>query len=229
MILSPGRKFLFIHIPKTGGTAMALALESRAKSDDMMLGDTPKAKKRRRRLQARQTAGRLWKHSTLADIAGLVPDNDLRGLFTFTLVRNPWDRAVSYYRWLGMQSFDHPAVTLAKTLKFRNFILSPEILRSFQTNTASSYLRHRDGQEQCQAFIRIEQFHNDARPLFDHLGFELELPVVNTSQRQADWRGYYDDATEMAVASACAEEIARFEYSFNDFDLALDQTGRRSG
>ncbi|MFT6649435.1 MAG: hypothetical protein ACJARR_003421, partial [Pseudophaeobacter arcticus] len=51
MILSRGRKYLFIHIPKTGGTALALALEARAMRDDMMLGDTPKAKNRRRRLQ----------------------------------------------------------------------------------------------------------------------------------------------------------------------------------
>lgn len=47
---------------------MALALEGRAMKDDIMLGDTPKARKRRRRLQDFKAAGRLWKHSTLADI-----------------------------------------------------------------------------------------------------------------------------------------------------------------
>ncbi|MFV2003185.1 MAG: Type II secretory pathway, pullulanase PulA, partial [Paracoccaceae bacterium] len=30
MILSRARRYLFIHIPKTGGTALALALEARA-------------------------------------------------------------------------------------------------------------------------------------------------------------------------------------------------------
>ena len=43
MILSRGRKYIFIHIPKTGGTSLALALEARAMKDDIMLGDTPKA------------------------------------------------------------------------------------------------------------------------------------------------------------------------------------------
>ena len=33
-----------------------------------------------------QTAGRLWKHSTLADAEGLITREDMRDLFTFTLV-----------------------------------------------------------------------------------------------------------------------------------------------
>jgi len=227
MILSRGRKFLFIHIPKTGGTALALALEARAMRDDMMLGDTPKASKRRRRLQGVKTAGRLWKHSTLADLTGLIPEQEMRDLFTFTLVRNPWDRAVSYYHWLREQGFDHPAVLLSKRLEFKDFILHPVILRSFETHSAPSYMRRADGREQCQLYIRLERFSTDAAPLFDHLGFTLELPRENTSERHRDWRGYYDEQTQEALAQACGEEIIRFEYSFNDFDLALDQTGRQ--
>ena len=30
MIISRGRRFIFVHIPKTGGTALSLALEARA-------------------------------------------------------------------------------------------------------------------------------------------------------------------------------------------------------
>ncbi|MCB4455406.1 sulfotransferase family 2 domain-containing protein [Leisingera sp. McT4-56] len=216
MILSQGRRYVFIHIPKTGGTALALALEARAMADDMMLGDTPKALKRRRRLKDTETRGRLWKHSTLADIEGLVPDEVMRGLFAFTLVRNPWDRAVSYYHWLREQSFDHPAIGLAHSLEFRAFVQHPEIIAAFRGTPASSYMRHADGAEQCQLYIRLEHFRDDAQPLFDHLGFSLELPVVNESGRQRDWRVYYDDAAAEAIAAACSRDIAQFEYSFND-------------
>ena len=107
MILSRGRGYLFVHIPKTGGTALTLALEARAKADDIIIGDTPKARARRGRLAGLTPRGRLWKHSTLADIDGVVRGEELERLFLVTLVRNPWDRVVSYYHWLRKQSFDH--------------------------------------------------------------------------------------------------------------------------
>ena len=221
MILSTGRSYVFIHIPKTGGTALSLALEARAKADDIMLGDTPKARRRRHRVQDVRTSGRLWKHSTIADIEGLVPAAELRGLFAFTMVRNPWDRAVSYYHWLRVQTFDHPAVVLARSLPFVDFVTHAETMAAFGATPARSYMRRSDGVEQCNLFIRLEHFAEDAGSLFDHLGFELDLPRINMSARHPDWRTYYTDAAAEAVALSCAEDIARFEYSFNDSLLSL--------
>ncbi len=213
MILSPGRKYVFVHAPKTGGTAMALALEGRAMKDDIMLGDTPKALKRRRRLKDVQTRGRLWKHSTLADIDGLVPSLD--GLFAFTLVRNPWDRMVSYYHWLKNQRFDHPAVALAGQMDFAEFACAAQVRASMQASPARFYMTDAAGQERCDLYIRLEAVETDAAPLWDHLGFALELPHVNASTRDADYRSYYDDAARVAVQEACAEDIKRFCYSFD--------------
>ncbi|WP_147111245.1 sulfotransferase family 2 domain-containing protein [Tateyamaria sp. syn59] len=213
MILSTGRKYIFIHAPKTGGTAMALALEDRAMKDDIMLGDTPKAMKRRRRVKGVQTRGRLWKHSTLADIDGLVPSLD--GLFAFTLVRNPWDRIVSYYHWLREQDFDHPAVALAQQMEFVAFACAQHTRSSMRASPARYYMTDAQGRERCDLYIRLEHFEEDAAPLWDHLGFALTLPHVNRSRRDPDYTGYYTDAARAAVAEACAEDIERFGYCFD--------------
>ena len=214
MIISQGRNYIFVHIPKTGGTSMALALEGRAKKDDILIGDTPKALKRRHRVKNVQTAGRLWKHSTLQDIDGLVSVAQMATAFTFTMVRNPWDRLVSYYHWLQTQTFDHPAVHLAERVDFSEFLNAPQTRASISAHPYGSYMRSPNGKEYCNAFIRLEHFQNDAQPLWDHLGFELDLSHENASDRENDYRTYYTECDSNLVKTLCSEDIARFGYQF---------------
>lgn len=217
MIISRGRRYIFVHIPKTGGTALTLALEARAMKDDILIGDTPKARARRARVKALKAAGRLWKHSTLADIDGVVPLAGLDGMFLATLVRNPWDRMVSYYHWLRGQSFAHPAVGLAKSLDFHGFLNHPQVGMTFRLWPYGAYMRDAMGLPRPAHFIRLEQLEADLAPFEAHLGFRLApLPRANESDRQRDWRGYYSDADAALVADLCAEDVARFGYGFDD-------------
>ena len=215
MIISRGRQYIFVHIPKTGGTSLALALEARAMRDDLMLGDTPKALKRRKKLMGAEARGRLWKHSTLADIEGLVSRDEMREMLCFTLVRNPWDRIVSYYRWLKVQNFEHPAVATAKTLGFSDFLRAPAVAGPIKTHPYESYLRASDGRAREALYIRLEHFAEDAAPLMEHLGFELKLPRANASAREDDYHRYFSADDSEVVAELCAEDIEKFNYSFD--------------
>jgi ribosomal protein L36 len=215
MIVSPARKFIFVHIPKTGGTSLALALEARAHRDDILIGDTPKAIRRKGRVRTLNAKGRLWKHSTLADLDGALSPSDLDGMFIFTLVRNPWDRMVSYYHWLRQQGFDHPAVRLAKASGFEDFVLHPDTDASLRAFPAARYVTDATGIERASAYLRLEHLAEDLAPVEAHLGFRLDMPHANASDRPKDYRSAYSDRTAAAVASMCAEDIARFGYRFD--------------
>lgn len=214
MIISKARGYVFVHIPKTGGTALTLALEGRAAKDDVIIGDTPKARQRKKRLEDLTPAGRLWKHSTLADIDGVVRADELDQMFCFTLVRNPWDRVVSYYHWLKVQGFDHPAVDLAKAVEFEPFLRHPDTVSAFRNSPAAFYMIDAQGRERCDAYVRIEHLKRDLRPLEAHLGFDLTVGRVNQSERVEDYRAYYDNELAEFVGALCADDIARFGYTF---------------
>lgn len=214
MIVSPGRAYVFVHIPKTGGTSLSLALEARAMKDDILIGDTPKARRRKHRLAGLATRGRLWKHSRLADIAGLIPQQDLDRCFVFTLVRNPWDRIVSYYHWLRVQDFGHPAVVLARTHDFSGFLNHPDTVPTLGRESYGAYVTDADGRARG-VFVRLERFADDIGPVERHLGFRIDpLPHENRSERPDDYRVAYSDADAALVARLCAVDIARFGYVF---------------
>lgn len=215
MIISRGRRYIFVHAPKTGGTSLTLALEDRAKKDDILISDTPKGMRRRKRLDGVTTAGRLWKHSTLANVEGLITLDEIRSSFVFTLIRNPWDRLVSYYHWAREQTFLHWSVTLAQQSPFETFALDERIGAMFRKRPPSHYVMAADGREYCNLFIRLEHFRDDAAALEAHLGFAVDMPVENTSDRPRDYRPFYTDSLAQHVAGMFPEEVTRFGYLFD--------------
>jgi hypothetical protein len=215
MIISHGRGYIFVHIPKTGGTSLSLALEARAMKDDILIGDTPKAINRRARVKDMSAAGRLWKHSNLSDVHGVVSEEQMGRYFVFTLVRNPWDRLASYYHWLREQKFQHDAVGLAKSVSFSKFLHDPSTKIAVKSNHYASYVTDSSGAEHCNLFIRLENLTEDLLPLERHLGFSLgTVGRENASNRNPDYRSYYAARDVDLVADLCAVDIARFGYQY---------------
>lgn len=184
--------------------------------DDILIGDTPKARARAGRWKGKPARGRVWKHSKLADVDGLVPPEMLDTAFVLTLVRNPWDRMVSYYHWLRNQRFAHPAVALAKTMDFTGFVLHPDTAASIAANPYDSYCRESTGRDRATLYARLEHLDADLAPFWAHLGFSLSpLPRTNASGRAKDWRPYYTTETAEALAHMAEADIKRFGYRFD--------------
>jgi hypothetical protein len=148
-------KYIFVHIPKTGGRPLNLALEAKAMKDDVLIGDTPKAINRRNRIKDNKTSGHLWKHSRLTDIYGLVTREQIESYFVFTIVRNPWDCMVSYYHWLKSQKLDHPAVKCAHEHRFSDFQTDPAMRQSLQNDVVENYISDCIGADCCSFCSRI--------------------------------------------------------------------------
>lgn len=215
MIISPGRGYIFVHVPKTGGTSVALALEARAMKDDILIGDTPKARRRRGRVAGLRAHGRLWKHSRLSDLDGLLPPERIRAMRIVTIVRNPWDRMVSYYHWLQRQGFEHPAVARAGAMPFGAFLRHSETQAEIRNDQIDDYLRLADGTVPLTTILRQDRLSDDLAAFAAELGISIDLPHENRSDRPRDWRGLYDDETAEIVARAYADDIARHAFTIS--------------
>lgn len=102
MIYSRTRKFIFIHIPKAAGTTVAHTLLPllHPRQDQIFAKRTPETA-RMLKLQ-RQTEG-LRKHIVGPQLVNVLGEEELKRLFTFTFVRNPYARAYSCWRFVQRQ------------------------------------------------------------------------------------------------------------------------------
>ena len=97
MIINHSRKFVFVHVPKTAGTAVSGMLRTLSTYRDLEIGTGPMG----RALQS--TYGRrfgLVKHSPADRIRQVMGTEDWDAYFSFGFARNPFSRLLSIYHFL---------------------------------------------------------------------------------------------------------------------------------
>ncbi len=92
-MLSTRHRFLFVHIPKTAGNAVQTILQQYA--DDEIVSNKHQDGVEMFGVRSPQYGTR--KHSTLAIYRREYGDELYGDLFKFTCVRDPWQRAISFY------------------------------------------------------------------------------------------------------------------------------------
>jgi len=199
-------KTLFIHIPKTGGQSIEQVFLDKMGLDwdtrGPLLLTTNHDPEAGPPFLAHLTAGEYLSKGHLAPI-------DFNDYFRFTVVRNPWDRAVSEYKY-----------RYAREMDFRDFILAaypaPEVSNEERHLMPQwSFVHDENGQSLVDHIIRFEecgrQFAEISMRIF---GEPIALPQVNQSPDRRPYREFCDAETREAIANRYQSDIAWLGYEF---------------
>ncbi len=136
--------------------------------------------------------------------------------FKFTVVRNPWDRAVSLYHYLasGMDFAAFCAELEATLAQGSHWYLDPQI----------DFLAGDDGAIRVDHVARFEHLGEEIEKIRTRVGLASVLAHTNASgatpadagadARAAIYRHYYDTVTRDRIGRVYARDIERFGYRF---------------
>ena len=139
--------------------------------------------------------------------------------FTFSVVRNPWDRFLSLYHY-GIISHTFPA-----TLTFREFVSQLESPRyKLQQRlhratpyyfSACDYLEDENGNLMVDYVARYESRKRDIKTIGQHIGIEdFGSVVTQEAAPDAHYSTFYDAYSRDVVGKNFKDDIERFGYSF---------------
>jgi hypothetical protein len=208
MLLSIEKKFLFVHVPKTGGTSVARALDPWVVHPPLSAWNKLLS---RFHLQKDPARVRLRVHGSLTDAYAQLPDDFSDSLFKFGFVRNPWDRLVSEYSFILARE-NHPRHRVVKALPDFLAYLRYERERA-RGRSQARMLAAPPGRRPLDFVGRFENLSADFSEACRRMGVDAELPHLNRTKHR-DYRDFYDAQTRAYVAEAWADEISAFKYSF---------------
>jgi hypothetical protein len=225
MLTSPSAKFVFVHIQKTAGLSIEAVL-------------------RQSFPDARHWHGR---HGHASDGIAEIGMDQWRQNYSFSFVRNPWDRLVSWYAMIERERQALPWYNrwrkapfrtqlwnevVQKASNFEEFIERCDAVtfdrgsrKSFAFNQVD-YISTPDGSLAVDFVGRFESLASDFDIVAQRLGLnDVHLPKRNVS-RHAHYSSWYNDRTREIVAKRFARDIAAFGYEFETAaapePLALD-------
>lgn len=179
----------FVHVPKTGGTSVSVAL--------MGIADTG---------QLEGIAdGRVLVGPRYMPHAGLL---ERAHVHTFTVVRNPWSRYVSRFR--GKRSIGHPLYQGS----FAQWIEVMGECPPIHVQDQCSYIVRGD-ELVVDTVLRFETLAQDFAEFSDRFGLGVRLPERRyRSTGTYDYRTYYTDDVLEAIEPRVSRDAKLFGYTF---------------
>jgi hypothetical protein len=217
MLLSQTHSFAFIHVPKTAGSSVHLALGRHAtRPDDYWANRWLARVGIPVNRFAPWPATKFRVHASAAVLQDWLPPDVFESLFKFAFVRNPWDLLVSYWHYLQTAP-GHRRGRIARSLPSFAAYVEYEIRRG--QFSQASLLCDREGRLLVDFVGRYESLAGDFAFVCRRIGVEASLPRVNVGRR-GDYRELYSPALAARVAEAFAADIERFGYDFDDGQAA---------
>jgi len=212
MLYSPSKNFIFVHIYKTAGKSIDIALRpycppyyaNRAVRKAVRVMPGPA-----RMLIGWHQALVCGQHMTAAEIRRKMPAELFDRAYKFTIVRNPWDWQVSQYFYM-IQTKAHPEHETIRALASFDDYIRYRCDRAVQLQSA--FVHDAAGRRIVDRVGRFESLGEDFELICRDIGIDARLPYQNASRRDRDWRGYYSDETFDLVARTFREDIALFGY-----------------
>jgi hypothetical protein len=232
MIISHTHKFIFIKSEKTAGTSIEAALSHICAGEDVVtpLNDYPfnrdeKGQQVHRAMNAERLGWwnrEIGQHVDAPTLKANLPPEVWASYLKVSIVRNPWDRAVSLYTW---KTRNDPTMKPRKRLVHRlgiPFDETGELQKLFckfvRGNWETNDRYYIIDDELCIDFvIHYESLQDDLRALCGRLGVaELSLPRLKSGIRpgQYHYSQYYNDESRAIVEERHRHDIRLFGYQF---------------
>lgn len=188
---SRDRDFIFIHINKTGGTSIA------------------------------KTIGLPFKrHLTAKDIIKLIGKDKWMHAYKFTVVRNPWDKVVSHYKYRVKTNQTNMAES---KISFKDWVRCTygkekndfyfDKPKMFQQQV--EWLRDYEDNIVIDKIIKFDRLNEGYKEVAETLNLERNLPHLNKT-KQNNYKSFYDDETKEIIADWFKEDIELFGYTFGE-------------
>ena len=198
MIVSRSKRVLFVHVQRTGGTALG----------SLLLKRLPDAK----------SVGRP--HGTMTEAKSLLGD-DFATYFKFAFVRNPWDRVVSWWTLLREGSARGGSVPHRMTETLDAYLRVCRDAAAAATDGPLPFpsqqmdlLTDHDGLILADRLGRYERYAEDTRSICEHLNLTIEEIDRAGATRHGPYRDYYNAETRAAVAELYPRDVRELGYEF---------------
>lgn len=228
MIICHSHRFIFIKSLKTAGTSLEAALSNSCSGDDIVtpLGDYEFNRDETGAwVHKAMNPGGYEQHDDAKTIRDSLPSTIWDGYFKFSITRNPWDRALSYFFWDRRQDTTlTPPKRLYHNLGVPYDDFTP-VKEKFAEFVRGRTLENNDrfyvtDDQLCVDFvIRYERLADDADAVCDRVGIpKMQLPRLKAGIRKGKrhYTEYYDDETRDIVADLHRNDIRLFNYRFGD-------------